>query len=108
MQLSLLLTFMDFESIFHTLGIVHDVSVFRAENGNALMWQSLSTVVKTDAVFFFFFFKLRARNTCKINDSWGPCFVFLPKIMWALNLKSLKFCALETGKKKFYHSTRYR
>lgn len=56
MQLSLLLTFMDFESIFHTLGIVHDVSVFRAENGNALMWQSLSTVVKTDAVFFYFFF----------------------------------------------------
>lgn len=54
MQLSLLLTFMDFESIFHTLGIVHDVSVFRAENGNALMWLSLSTVVKTDAVFFFF------------------------------------------------------
>lgn len=65
MQLSLLLTFMDFESIFHTLGIVHDVSVFRAENGNALMWQSLSTVVKTDAVLFFLFFYLELETPVK-------------------------------------------
>lgn len=64
------------------------------------MAKSISTVVKRMLVIPFFFFYLELEtNTCKINDRWLPCFAFFKKVTWAFfNLKSLKFCDLETGK----------